>query len=251
MSRTILRLGYMSLVALQLGTAASASTWNMASDFVQTLGQNGPWSYGYSQDTGAGADTMLPYTTLTSDSGLVGMGLGPAFFQDPNIFKNISGTPQNPLGGIEYQIGQLATHPSGWETINYIGNAMVRFTAPATGTYQYLATFTPIDQFVGNGPGIHAMVNINGTQVYSGTDSVYQSTLSATNTVSLTAGAYVDFLVGSAGAQVTSESTGIDALIVGPNVPISPNTPEPSSFISTLIGFVSFGAWRVYRRRIY
>ena len=246
MKRTTLGIALLALVTIHIDIVASAATYDAAADWMQTLGPNGVWNYGY--ELTANPTVLVPYNGLFNfdPPNVPGINVVGGFgFGDPAEYKNITAASDTFQGGITLAPGQLAVHPGGASGVGfYDSDAVVGFTAPTSGTYSLSGGFTGVDFFIFNGPGTQDQVLVNGVSIFSGTITTYQGqALFNIPNLSLTAGDTVDFTVGSLGVFITSESTGLAAVITGPNV------PEPASVTLAVIGMIGLGAWGWRRRR--
>jgi hypothetical protein len=120
--------------------------------------------------------------------------------------------------------------------------AVVRWTAPVANTYYVSAYWQDEDPHGGN--GATGDIVLNGTSLFSGSwANGGTAVTSGTLTLNLTAGARIDFLVGSSG-DWAFDSTRFNATII----PI----PEPSVSLFIPLGLVALAAsrrcWRRPRR---
>jgi uncharacterized repeat protein (TIGR01451 family) len=140
------------LTLFSLPKTATAQSYNAALDFSSTTNPNGQWSYGWSQTSGA-TFNLLPNTTVfygTTADGVTPLTLNvwtsnccgtvqPLVEQNPATEMYFSGTATVPPNSVCYgcsYIGGLAFHPGPNGE-----NAIVRWTAPSSGTYHVSATF--------------------------------------------------------------------------------------------------------------
>jgi hypothetical protein len=205
---------------------------------------SGVWSYGYA--TSLNPVNFSFDTTATSDyfgdggsaAGFYTPTTGPAgSYQLPTVLKNMTGSTipleAGTIGPWPADLLLLHPGPSG----DY---SVVRFTAPATGTYELAGEFTAIGNYSGETEDSASIT----------TSAPSSTTLYSTNSINgphyfafdqtLTVGQYLDFAVGLGPAsQFYYDSTGF-------NVTIS--TPEPG-FYSVLLAFCLTGLVVAVRRR--
>lgn len=105
----------------------------------------------------------------------------------PAVIKNTG--PDCSNGNVDIPTGVLTSHFGGVSGADY---SHVVFTAPFTGTYTVNITFT------GRQNGLDSDVNVlvNGTQVLTGGLTSNLQTITYSSTLSLTAGATIDFATG-------------------------------------------------------
>jgi len=235
MSRfSFLWIGLLLAIAGGAGRAQSFSLvgdWNFASDSTSNL-----WAYGTSSGAFNGTNFIIPATLYKSTNGNEQFWLFPpsAGGTDPNIEKN-TGTTDILTAGADFRPGTVSFGP-------FRGPAIAQFTAPSAGLFNISATFQT-DQIRGTstGDGTTASVYIGGAQVFTqvladpghaqfGTAYTYTG-----NSISLTQGETVDFVLGN-GAFTTQ----VDATLE--------EVPEPSTWAMVLLG--SALAACAFRRRL-
>ena len=218
-------LAAISLAGALTGTAAQAATYDATAEF-QTLSNPGSvWSYGYSSSAGAGyaltlfdaagasAWSMSNYSTLGT----------------PAAFLN-TGAPVNGVG-----TGQLALHPGPLANGDV---AILRFTAPTAGSYSVTGQFFAGD--IGSMQGL-LILNDDATHPLQTFGNTTDASVFAPLTLTLAAGAHLDFAVGNNG----SFYYGSTPLSVQIN---SAPVPEPSSY-ALLLGGLGLMGWMAKRRR--
>ncbi len=179
--------------------AGSAPDFDAARDFSATANPAGTWSYGWSSSRAASFN--LDTAGWHGSSGLDAWA--PSIDGLPVVAHNgTSGTITsaccNPLPA-----GQLLLHPS-----NAGGNAVIRWTAPAGGTYEIRATFRGID-YTSTDVAI-----LQGTlELFSGLVNGRGAEQSFAGTRTLASGETVDFKVGFGNGNYYSDSTSLDATI--------------------------------------
>lgn len=212
-----------SLAALLATASAKAADFDATVDF-QTLSNPGSvWSYGYSPAGGAGyAMTLFDQAANSAWSMSNYSTLG-----TPSIWLNL-GAPAN---GVD--TGQLALHPG---PVSFGDLAILRFTAPATAVYSVTGQF-----FAGDGGSMQGMIILNGdaaNPLQSFSDTTDASVF-APLTLTLAAGAQLDFVVGNNGNFLFG-STPLSVQISA--------VPEPSSYLLTLGGLALIGCFAGRRR---
>ena len=196
----------MALAALVIGAATSAAaqatSWTAAGDFSAMSNPNGAWSYGWSVSRGS-AFTLD--TVATTVSGIDVWNYSSTQVE-PDVFHNGTSDTIAPGGTNPIPPGGLAFHPgpSGQ-------NAVVRWTAPSTGSYVIEATFTGRDN--ARGTTTDVAVLSNGAELWSGEVTGYLATQSyPASRLNLNAGDTVDFTVGfGIDLNYSYDSTGLSA----------------------------------------
>lgn len=207
------------VVALALAGAvlpcAAQSIFNPATDFSAASNPGGVWSYGYANFPGP--LTLFPLTSTFGSASVPAWRNSEIFPNSyPVAFYNASGAPVVYSGSLTLPTGQLGLHPGD------VGAAVARLTLPAGGTFLLNAVFVGIESD-GGGTTTDAHVYVNGTSVFDGTISGLGSTATFSNyQFTASAGWFVDFVVGSGGNGVTSDTTGLAASVVA--------VPEPQAF---------------------
>jgi hypothetical protein len=238
----------LAAIGLWLATAVQAEAgviYDAANDFSITNGNpNGAWSYGYFAPSTT--TPLIPYTmTSTAFNG------NPAWIawnisgdtSVPAAFKNTSGVAQQ-TGTVLLQAGQLAEHPGPNGEV-----AIVRWTAPASGTIMLNTTFSAAD--VGpfqNGTTTDVHVLDNGVSIFDGAVNGYASSTSLSMTRAVVAGETIDFATGFGSDRTYfNDSSGLSATIN-----LTAAVPEPSSFILLGVGAVGLigSAWRRRQRSV-
>lgn len=140
-------------IALSLGlamatvSAVAAPGWDLAPDYVTIANPNGAWSYGAVTTSPAYAFSTLAWNPATNSYGVAQVG-------NTFIYKNVSGSSDYGIGN-----GKVSLE-SDW------GNAAVRWTAPAAGTYSFTvavggSTVSQLNGY-GNNFASEAGVKVNG-----------------------------------------------------------------------------------------
>ena len=175
-----------------LPTQSQATVWDAASDFtlLTTANPNGVWSYGYDPASAVG----YQFKAFNQFSAAVGSSIiwvdgSYVTLNTPSLYKNLSSS--SVVGILP---GQISLHPG--PTSN--GDAAIlRFTAPATGSYGVNAQF-----FAGDTSETDARVVLNGNfnsalQFFGVTST---NPIFSAGALALAAGDTLDFVVGNAGS---------------------------------------------------
>ncbi len=241
MSRTLLKLVLPLSLVISPGTVGASTVYNNAADFSATNNPTGVWSYGYLSATSSpDPATFTLYTangTVTGGGGSIdywnvsGGGLNP-----PEIFYN----PNNNVvtySTITMQPYQAAFHPGPNDQYSDY-----RFAAPQAGSYSLSVSFTGIDVH-GTTTDVHVLSG--ATSLYSSFINGYGETESFSTTLTLAAGALVDFAVGyGQNGDYYDDSTGIDATLTLNGASV----PEPASPLLLATGSLGLLVGWVRRR---
>lgn len=200
-----------SVIAMLMLTLSpsSAQTYDAAKDFSTASNPNGVWSYGWSATLG-GSFNRSPTTVSPCGNGLIG-------WTDTNaagyILKNVSGQVLNgPCGtGETWQPDELGIQAGPSNQI-----CIVRFTAPADGTYNVQAAFSYIDP----NATITGYVLKNGAVIFSGSIGSNYSNAA----LQLSAGDTLDF----ACDWGTDNSFSGDRTGLAVTIQANPSGPPPS-----------------------
>ena len=173
-----------SLVGLLSLPAAHAAGYDATADFQTLSNPGGVWSYGYSPLDGAGYGLTLfdlPGTDKWSMSTYSNLGT-PAAFMNTGPTANGVAT------------GQLALHPGPAANGDL---AILRFTAPAAGSYAVTGQF-----FAGDSGSMQGLIILNDDAAHplQSFANTTDASLFAPFTLTLAAGAHVDFAVGNNGS---------------------------------------------------
>lgn len=183
----------------QSGSSA-ASSWNVATDWVIGSNPSGQWSFGWSQSRGSAFNPItreVDYTSLSVDT-----WDGP-YYGFPHVDHN--------YGGSEFRTyccfipaGEVLVHPGPGGQ-----NGVIRWTAPAAGTYSVSATWTARDYHAGTTTD-DAVLENGSHQLYAGEVTGLTGRSSFSGEVTLAAGDTLDFTVGvGTDGSYSSDSTGV------------------------------------------
>ncbi len=208
---------------------------------------NGVWSYGYRTQAQGFASTAITTSGMTfaqHGNGVFGWN-GPAPYQSPFVAVNVTGGAVDPgyLAGNVLELGEMLLHPGlmadGVSTAPE-EFAVVRWTAPLNGDVNIEAVFQRLWAATTDVHIVHNGVSLfdGSTATLAARDSFIISGLRLT----VTAGDFIDFVVGAGGNGAGSDSTGFFATIN--------YVPEPSSLVLAVLGTVGLvGGARLRRRR--
>lgn len=216
----------MALGALALGAATSAAaqvtSWDAAGDFSGVTNPNGAWSYGWSVGRGLGFNLDAVPTNVKG----IDVWNYSGTQAEPDVFHNGTSNIIDPAGTNPIPAGGLAFHPGPMGQ-----NAIVRWTAPSTGSYSIDATFTGRDD--ARGTTTDVAVLSNEITLWSGEVMGYLATQSyAAGPVNLNAGDTIDFTVGfGTDLSYAYDTTGLSA-----NVSLIDTTPPVVSITTPADG---------------
>lgn len=215
---------------LALASFAKAQVYSAFEDFSVTVNPNGVWTYGTTATVGG---TLTPFTNqqVFGAGQFEGWGSPGSF---PFVMKNLTaGAFQS--GTTYYPTGLLAMHPD-----NSGNFAVIRWVAPATGSYLVATTFMDVPNADPATVDVHVLRN-SVTSLYSA--SMYTGVLSVNYTSSslaLTIGDTIDFVVGNGGNGYINDHTALAASITA--------IPEPAAAAWLAGAAVLLGA-ALHRRR--
>jgi hypothetical protein len=241
------------LAAIGFCTAAQAEIWNMAADLHASVtggapvNPNGAWTYGYSPSVGG---EFAADTAQTDGSAWWAAGITNGWSKTDNpylpaIWSVLSDTTA--LGAVPVAAGEMVIHPGTGLT----ECGVVRWTAPATGSYDVTASWESINgmaEYAYNA-GVDVHLLKNGVSIYDGVTSYLTATGPATmgsTILSLTAGDTLDFVTSPLGADLydpASLSYAADMTRVSATIT---SVPEPGTLVllgGSLLGLLVC-AWR-------
>jgi hypothetical protein len=236
MKRFLLMAAALAVLFSGVGQAQAAIVYDAAADFSIASNPNGVWSYGSFVPS---TITFAPYgSTVTGFIVSDWNAWNPAGGNNvPAVFKNTGSSTETGLT-VVLQGGQLALHPGSDGTAS-----VVRWTAPIAGTYSLSALFTGVDNG-GTTTDVHILDN--GVSIF---DSVVNGYLNSTppfnNTLTVGAGATIDFVVGfGSDGFYYNDSTALAATLS----PISA-VPEPATLTLLGIAVAGFACCNLRRRK--
>ncbi|RYD22508.1 MAG: PEP-CTERM sorting domain-containing protein [Verrucomicrobiaceae bacterium] len=214
-----------------LSTLHGAITWNAAADFhnnetsaTELSNPNAQvpvWSYGYRESFASATITLFGTgqhsNAINTNVKFQGWVTGASVIVGTNVSAGLD-NGLNP-GQMLVHPGSLASNP----TYN-----VVRFTAPTAGSYNIAASWFAVSTTTGTGlDGVDTHVVVNGASIYDALAAPGATKTTGTLNVNLSAGGFVDFVVGpGASGNNTNDSTIFDA-----NITL---VPEPSSTLLLL-----------------
>ena len=197
-------------------TAQSGGTgtgYDPAANFATSPPANpsGVWSYGYETKLGSGF-TIYPYHDSSGIAGVTAWEYAQGPFGQsvsvlPAVGKNTTSSTIT-SGSVQVPNNVLWLHPgpSGQYSI-------VRFTAPAAGTYTISGSFSGLDNVGPTTTDVHILQN-GSTSLFSNNVSAFGAGPAFSVTPTLNAGDTIDFAVGyGADGNYLNDSTGLNASI--------------------------------------
>jgi hypothetical protein len=215
-----------ALAAASFSSAASATTWNPATDFNATTNPTGAWRYGSSNSLGGAFNiTSTPSNFGGADSWF---GAGSSV-----VFHNSTNTVLHPAGTIYAAPGIIAEHPGANGQF-----AVIRWTAAQAGSYQVNAGFFGISE-AGQQTSTDVHVLKNNISVFDGLVQGHWANEnvrigSGTLNFTLAANDTIDFVVGyGSNHNYYFDSTRLDAVITA--------VPEPETWGMLVLGLGLIG----------
>ncbi len=194
-------------LAVALALAAASPVWadDAASSFSKTNNPTGPWSYGYTPTRGGTFSLFAGHGTDGAglDYWTAGPGSAQVAHNGTGAGKLVGGTVYTPAGGLNLTPGSDAS----W--------AVVRWTAPAAGTYainvHYLPRVLPNAAF---GLAEVALIH-SGAVVFDRclAEQLGLGTIAVAITLTLGAGETIDMVAGAGDDQGGNDVIGLDATI--------------------------------------
>jgi len=202
-------------------------------DTVNNPSTKGPWTLGWTNTLGGGFNNFTTPGSNGNIFGRVGPGITVVDFNTDTI--NVGA-----ISSVRWLPGQIRISPG---TNGEFG--VIRFTAPTTGMYNLLASFSGNDIFA---PSTDVYVLVNSVTQFNGiVNTAWGSSgpgipgagPSFTQQTFLALGNTVDFAVGNQNGSASFDSTGFTGLITA--------VPEPNSLIMASIAGVAL-LWKRRRR---
>jgi hypothetical protein len=194
--------------------------WDAVRDFSIAANPNGDWSYGYSNTLG-GPFTPFSHHDANVIQGIERWGVPPAI--DPAVNRNTTNAAiTGPTGTNIFPPDMLLLHPG--PAGEY---SIVRWTAPAAGTYSITGAFRGLDR--GNTTtDDHIRLN-SSTSLFSTTINSFDEVKPFSINRTLNAGDTLDFAVGFGdNGAYNNDSTGLAVTITRVDSPTPTPTPTPS-----------------------
>jgi hypothetical protein len=234
-----LRNALITITAIGLASAGAqaAPVFDAVNDFSSASNPNGSWSFGY----GVTGSSFTAFTQMSANGIYSGANVWYTTansFDLPIVGYAAAGTAC--CGTVVVPNNVLWMHPGATPPSV---DAIVRWMAPTSGTYLVSGLFEQLDT-TGNGNGATAIVNNNGSILYSqaiGPSTPYPgSSFTFSYTTTLAAGQTILFGVSDGGNDnFFYDSTGFNATISA--------VPESSTWAMMILGFAGVG-FMAYRR---
>lgn len=215
--------------------ANAATIYDPSAEFSPTSNPSSPWSYGYSLTQGG---SMILHQENFNINGVDTWRTNIAGSSTPLVGNNPT---SNPVSAITWVLdpGTISLHPGPNNE-----RALLRFTAPTTGIYQILGSFSGSDIY-GTTTDVHLLTN--GVSIFDGLVNGFSvsSTQLFDNTVKLNNGDFLDFAVGYGyNNNYYNDTTQLSARIIA----VTTSTPEPATIIS-LLGLGTLGMTVLKRKK--
>jgi hypothetical protein len=175
--------------------ATAAHAYDAATDFDTVNNPSGPWSYGFSADF-----TSFNLFTTQHVLGTGVEGWRRTSPGEPWVVKNLTAGTVT-FGTASVEAGRLLAHPS-----NDGARALIRFTAPTAGQYDWSAAFEQRNTLSSS---VDVHIVHNATAVWSGISSTFDVPVTSTGTVTLAAGDTLTAAIGPDG-NYANDWTGVD-----------------------------------------
>lgn len=206
------------LLLITVGRPSEAQVWNPLTDFSATDNPTGTWSYGWSEP-GLTSPTVLYIpvgTILGLDWWFFDSQPNPTSWPLPAVFRNATGHTVIASGGLAIPADSLVFHPGP------LGErSVIRWTAPADGTYRVEGALAAIDADPGN---VDVSIRIGSPETPL---QIFGELLGTSNnvgffdeTVTLSEGEVVEFTVGVGTVDFFNDSVLVDVAITA--------LPEPT-----------------------
>lgn len=193
---------------LTIGYTQESGASDAAAEFSATNNPNGVWRYGWSSAT-LGSTFNLSVRSFQRDGldgwgGFQPVGINPSVDGNPSVLHNGTSSTILLAGFIPVPPGALVAHPGPANQ-----KQIVRWIAPAAGSYAVAATFTRTFTNFGS-TDVH--VQHNGSSIFDGAVNSNTTVSFSATPVSVNAGDTIDYVVGSNG-DYNGDSTTLTAVI--------------------------------------
>lgn len=226
------------LASLLGGSRVAAQTvYNPVTQFsVAANPGSGTWTYGYKTSSVTGAFLAFDTAgTLVSSGNTVNTWYASSVATEPGVGVNLSSTNTFTMGGhTTIQPSEMNLHPGAAGQL-----AVLRFTAPTTGSYALAGNFSG-NSNAGTTTDVHILQN--NVSFFDSTVTGFGTTVTFSQTLSLTSGDYVDFVVGWSNGSYNNDSTGLVTTLTAA-------VPEPAN-VAMLAGFGALACSAWIRRRM-
>lgn len=183
--------------------ADSVKNYDAASDFSPLQNSDGAWSYGY-KPSGGSFTSYASHGNIWNNSGTDSWsrdGVSCPFITHNNTNSNLT------YAGVVVQPPDLLNIHPGQNN----ERSVVRWTAPAAGTYLFTGRFQGLDT---TGTTTDALVTHNGTSVFSANVNGYGATAPFSLTRTVAAGDILEFSVGfGSNGTYNDDSTGLSVTV--------------------------------------
>jgi hypothetical protein len=215
-------------LAMSVASPAMAAAFDATADFSITNNPDGVWSYGYSAE--GGADYAMTTFNRPIENN-TGEGWVYNNMVAPDIYKNTTDTTIDNV-----KPGQISLHPGPTPFEQF---SILRFTAPAAGTFEVTGQFFAGDIGSMNGSIVLAGDFLHPLQFFAATTD--ESIFTPLN-LNMTQGETLDFVVGNNGNYYYG-NTPVQVEI---NQGTTAAVPEPDTIATFFAGLGALGAalWR-------
>jgi hypothetical protein len=224
-ARSLFRELLRGFVFAAAGLASPAfGNYDVAADFSVSANPSPPWTYGSTPTLGG---TFTPYTIFSAGS--VDQW---SFGGLPNVWHNAS--------AVTVQQATNFTPPGGFGLHPGPGGeySVVRWTAPAGGTFRITGHFIGLDSYYPTTTDVSVLRNNKGAApLFSGYINTYNQPLNFSLDVLVVAGETIEFAVGVGGNGFYGDATGLGATIAP--LAVTPSTPPPGLAAYTMSGTAS------------